>query len=56
MVGVIHTFDMKDKIEQLGIKNLAQVYTKLKYSKESHIEYSNNILNCLMRQNFMSNG
>jgi nitroreductase len=47
-----------DKLRKLvtesGVQNLAQVYTQLKYTKESHITYSQNVLRCLQQQNFMN--
>jgi nitroreductase len=45
--------DLRKSIEDLGIENLANIYTKLKYTKESHIEYSNNVLDCLKQQGFL---
>jgi len=44
--------ELRSKIEGSSIKNLAQVYTKLKYTRESHQEYSKNLLNYLKEQNF----
>lgn len=46
---------LKAMTEELGLKNLAQVYTIAKYTKESHLEYSQTILNYLEKQNFMNN-
>jgi len=46
---------LKEMTERLGLKNLAQVYTIAKYTKESHIEYSQTVLNYLEKQNFMKN-
>lgn len=40
--------------QDLCIKNLAQIYTKLKYTRESHIEYSSNLLKFLKDQNFLN--
>lgn len=40
-------------LEESGAKNLAQVYTQAKYTEESHIKYSNDLLNYLNSQNFM---
>jgi len=34
------------------IENLAQVYTQLKYTEESHVQYSESVLNYLEKQNF----
>lgn len=46
---------LKEMTEQLGLKNLAQIYTIAKYTKQSHQEFSQNVLNYLERQNFMNN-
>jgi nitroreductase len=46
---------LKEMTEQLGLKNLAQIYTKAKYTKESHQEFSQTVLKYLERQNFMNN-
>jgi nitroreductase len=37
------------------IDNLARVYSELKYTRESHLKYSNDLLGYLSRQNFMEN-
>ncbi|HLD74025.1 MAG TPA: nitroreductase family protein [Bdellovibrionota bacterium] len=46
--------ELKKKILNSNIKNLAQIYTRLKYTKESHIKYSNTVLRCLSSQNFFN--
>lgn len=46
---------LKEMTEQLGLKNLAQIYTIAKYTKQSHQEFSQTVLNYLERQNFMNN-
>ncbi|OCA84104.1 NADPH-dependent oxidoreductase [Bacillus sp. FJAT-27225] len=46
---------LKEMTERLGLKNLAQIYTIAKYTKESHIEFSQTVLNYLEKQNFMEN-
>jgi nitroreductase len=46
---------LKEMTEQLGLKNLAQIYTIAKYTKHSHQEFSQTVLNYLERQNFMNN-
>lgn len=46
---------LKEMTEQLGLKNLAQIYSVAKYTKESHIEFSQTVLNYLDKQNFMNN-
>ncbi|MDO3409751.1 nitroreductase family protein [Saccharibacillus sp. CPCC 101409] len=47
---------LKEMTEQLGLKNLAQIYTIAKYTKESHLDFSQTVLNYLETQNFMKNG
>ena len=37
-----------------GVKNLAQVYTEVKYSRQSHQEFSRRVLNYLKMQGFMN--
>ena len=37
-----------------GVKNLAQVYTEVKYSRQSHQEFSRNVLDYLNVQDFMN--
>lgn len=46
--------DLKKKVFESGATNLAQIYTKLKYTRESHTEYSEAILKTLRRQKFLS--
>lgn len=46
---------LKEMTERLGLKNLAQIYTVAKYTKESHLEFSQTVLNYLEKQNFMNN-
>jgi hypothetical protein len=46
---------LKEMTERLGLKNLAQIYTNAKYTKESHREFSQTVLNYLERQNLMNN-
>lgn len=41
---------LKKSIEESGVSNLAQVYTKLKYTRESHEIYSDKIKKCLKQQ------
>ncbi|MCO4794569.1 MAG: nitroreductase family protein [Bacteriovoracaceae bacterium] len=47
--------ELNDEIKKQKISNLAQVYTQLKYTRESHLTYSNDVLNYLEEQNFMRN-
>lgn len=43
---------MKEKILESGAKNLAQIYTLVKYTRESHVEYSKNLLQCIKEHGF----
>lgn len=47
--------DLRARIEGSGVKNLAQIYTVLKYTKESHQEFAQTVLNYLQAQDFMNN-
>ncbi len=42
-------------VEKNGVENLAQIYSKVKYPRESHQKYSKNVLNYLEKQGFMNN-
>lgn len=42
--------DLKKAIDESRVTNLAQVYTKLKYTRESHEVYSDTIKRCLRQQ------
>lgn len=46
--------ELKKMIDESDVKNLAQIYTHLKYTRESHIEFSETVLNYLKRQNFFN--
>lgn len=46
--------ELREMIENMNIQNLAQVYTKAKYTKQSHIEYSETVLNFIKKQNFFN--
>jgi len=46
---------LKKISQEKGVKNLAQLYTVVKYSKESHQTHSNNVLEYLKKQGFMNN-
>jgi len=46
---------LRKLIEESGVENLAQVYTQVKYTQESHKEFSQNILRCLSQQDFENN-
>jgi nitroreductase len=40
-------------IEESDVKNLAQVYTQVKYTEESHVKYSESLTEYLRSQNFL---
>ena len=46
--------ELRESILKSGVKNLAQIYTELKYTKASHEEYSRRIWNCLQTQEFLA--
>ncbi|GAL33592.1 oxygen-insensitive NADPH nitroreductase [Vibrio maritimus] len=46
--------DLKKMIEESDVENLAQVYTKLKYTRESHVDFSKSVLSYLEKQGFMN--
>jgi nitroreductase len=46
---------LKSQSEAKSIENLAQLYTRVKYTRESHQQISSRVLNYLSNQNFMNN-
>lgn len=48
--------ELRARIEGSGVRNLAQIYTVLKYTRESHTAYSQTVLDYLREQGFMTNG
>ncbi len=46
--------ELRQRIEGSGVENLAQVYTVLKYTRESHIEFSRTVLDYLKEQGFLA--
>ncbi len=46
--------ELKKMIDKSKVTNLAQVYTKLKYTKDSHIKYSEDVFSCLKEQGFLN--
>ena len=44
--------ELAERIRQSGVKNLAQVYTQLKYTLEDNQRFSRNLLSSLQRQGF----
>jgi len=45
---------LRTATEAAGVENLAQVYTQLKYTRESHQMYSQTVLDCLRKQGFLT--
>ncbi|WP_374688940.1 nitroreductase family protein [Promineifilum sp.] len=45
--------ELRARIEGAGVANLAQVYTVIKYTRESHREYSATVLGYLREQGFL---
>ncbi len=45
--------ELRARIEGSGVQNLAQIYTVLKYTRESHLEFSERVLNYLRAQEFL---
>lgn len=45
---------LKAMVEEKGVQNLAQIYTTVKYTRESHIGYSKVVLKCLADRGFFN--
>ncbi len=48
--------EIRARVLAAGAENLAQIYTKVKYSRETHQDYSQTVLNLLQKQDFFNNG
>jgi nitroreductase len=46
--------DLRRMVEESGVENLAQLYSTVKYSRESHQKYSKNVLDYLAAQDFLN--
>jgi nitroreductase len=46
--------ELRARIAETGVTNLAQVYTVVKYTRESHLAFSETVLNFLLEQGFMN--
>lgn len=46
--------ELKEMILKSEVENLAQVYTKLKYTRESHVEYSKIVADYLQKSQFIT--
>ncbi|HEX7673712.1 MAG TPA: nitroreductase family protein [Bdellovibrio sp.] len=47
--------ELRKMVEESGVENLAQVYTQIKYTRKSHLQYSQDVLAYLKMQGFMEN-
>ncbi len=45
--------ELRSKIKSSGVKNLAQIYTQLKYTRTSHQNYSNQLIEALFEHGFL---
>jgi nitroreductase len=45
--------ELRRAVEAAGAENLAQIYTKVKYTRESHQEYSETVMSCLREHGFL---
>ena len=48
------TDELRARIEGSGVENLAQIYTQLKYSRQSHQKFSKTVLGYLAVQDFLN--
>ncbi|MBC7711955.1 MAG: nitroreductase family protein [Rhizobacter sp.] len=46
--------ELKKMVEESDVENLAQVYTKLKYTRESHLDYSKVVYDTLLKSGFLN--
>jgi nitroreductase len=46
--------DLRRRVEEAGVENLAQIYTIVKYTRESHRRFSKTVLDYLAEQDFMN--
>ncbi|WP_371726596.1 nitroreductase family protein [Bdellovibrio sp. NC01] len=47
--------ELAKRVTESGVENLAQLYTIMKYTRESHLQYSQTVLSYLEQQGFMEN-
>ena len=45
---------LRQMVRESGAENLAQVYTAVKYTRETHVHYSKTVLDYLAGQDFMN--
>jgi len=46
--------DLRRRVQEAGVENLAQIYTVVKYTRESHRRFSKKVLDYLAEQDFMN--
>ncbi len=46
--------ELRKRVEEAGVENLAQLYTTVKYTRKSHQEFSERVLRYLKSQEFMN--
>jgi hypothetical protein len=46
---------LREMVEKHGVENLAQIYTVVKYTRDSHQKFSQTVLDYLENQDFMNN-
>ena len=46
---------LRQIVEASGVENLAQLYSEVKYTRETHQEFSDRVLAYLTEQDFMQN-
>ena len=47
--------NLRERVEQAGVKTLAQIYTDIKYTKDNNIRCSNMLLDSIRERGFMNN-
>jgi hypothetical protein len=45
--------ELRRRVEASGVRNLAQIYTTVKYTRASHAVFSRNVLDYLHAQGFL---
>jgi hypothetical protein len=45
--------ELRERVEAAGVRNLAQIYTTVKYTRAGHARYAENVLGYLREQGFL---
>lgn len=45
--------DLRRRVEESGVRNLAQIYSELKYTRADHATFADNVLRALRQQGFL---